>query len=122
MSWCVCVSLSAVEQDGKWGWRVAPLRQPRAVLGAASQGRAGCGMSCARTAPSRSSGCTGIPWETGLWDFQTGNPARIGLRVPHFGVCLGNCALVVAPEKRWVKWELRGFRGLAMFLKCVPVT
>lgn len=70
VSWCVCVSLSAVEQDGKWGWRVALLRQPRVVLGAASQGRAGLwdelcthcpGQELGLHAQSLGAGAVGLP-------------------------------------------------------------
>lgn len=110
----LCVPLSAVEQDGDGAgeWHCGGSQElcwelhPRAELG--------CGMSRAGARAARAL----------LGNLQTGNPARVGLRVPHFGVCLG-ChpwPLVVALEEHWVKWGLCGFRGLAKFLKCVPVT
>lgn len=80
---CVSVSCGA-------GWQLrlesGTAGAAGAVLGAASRAELGSGTSCASTVPNRSSG---TPWQPGLWDFQRENPARIGLRVHHFGVFFG---------------------------------
>lgn len=89
MSWCLCVSLSAGEQDGKRGWRVALRRQPRVVLGAASQGRAGLWDELCTHCPGQELWLHAHSLGTGAVGFPDGKPRQDWSQSASFGVVFG---------------------------------
>lgn len=103
-----------MEQDGKWGWRVALLRQPRVVLGAASQGRAGLWDELCTQCPGTGAGAARSVFGNGTVGLPNRKPRQDWCQSASFGVVFGVSCLafgVVAPQKLWMKWEFCGFRG-----------